>query len=190
PPPGPPPPPPRPARGRPGAGVGAAPTAGPAVALPGPPRVSAAAVRGGLTGHRAETLWALPRPAQGQQPRARHPLPGDQKGRHQAQEEGHQDHQGRLTTPRPAPHDCPRGQQSVRPAAGLKRKLRTCANTLGCWLPGEVPEPDQGLNAVAQQPGAWALISLSKPGDNIAVAVRPDAAADPFDGLQLGVAEL
>jgi hypothetical protein len=27
--------------------------------------------------------------------------------------------------------------------------LRTCANTLGCWLPGEVPEPDQGLNTVA-----------------------------------------
>jgi hypothetical protein len=92
------------------------------------PTGSAAGFRGccarWLTGHRAETLWALPRPAQGQQPRARHPLPGDQKGRHQAQEEGHQDHQGRLTTPRPAPHDCPRGQQSVRPAAGLKRKLR------------------------------------------------------------------
>jgi hypothetical protein len=31
----------------------------------------------------------------------------------------------------------------------LALALRTCANTLGCWLPGEVPEPDQGLDAVA-----------------------------------------
>ena len=38
--------------------------------------------------------------------------------------------------------------------------LRTCANTLGCWLPGEVPEPDQGLDAVAQQLDAWALVDL------------------------------
>ena len=61
---------------------------------------------------------------------------------------------------------------------------------MGCWLSGEVPEPDQGLYAVSQQPGAWALIDLSKPGDKVAVAVRPDAAADPLDGLQFGVAEL
>src|SRR6266511_931099 len=68
--------------------------------------------------------------------------------------------------------------------------LRTCANTLGCWLSGEVPEPGQGLDAVAQQFGTGALVDLSKPGDEVAVAVGPDAAADPFDGLQLGVAEL
>src|SRR5687768_12684436 len=71
-----------------------------------------------------------------------------------------------------------------------QNSLRTCANTLGCWLPGEVPEPGQGLNAVAQQLSAWTLINLGKPADKVAVAVRPDAAADPFDGLQFGVAEL
>jgi hypothetical protein len=31
---------------------------------------------------------------------------------------------------------------------------------------------------------------LDEPGDQVAVAIRPDATADPFDGFQFGVAEL
>src|SRR5215212_10629362 len=82
-------------------------------------------------------------------------------------------------------HDC-----GWRAHGGDIQRLRTCANTLACWLPGEVPEPDKGPNAVAQQLGTWALVDLGKPGDKVAGAVRPDAAAESFDGLQFGVAEL
>ena len=66
---------------------------------------------------------------------------------------------------------------------------RTCA-TWVAGLAGEVPEPDKGLNAVAQQLSTWALIDLAEPGDKVAVVVSPDVAADPLGGLQLGVAEL
>jgi hypothetical protein len=48
-----------------------------------------------------QTRRPLPRPAQGQPIGARHALPGHQEARHQAQEEGHQHSQGRLTGPRP-----------------------------------------------------------------------------------------
>jgi hypothetical protein len=69
-----------------------------------------------LAGRHAETLRTLPGPAQGQPIRARHPLPGHQEVRHQAPQEGHQDHQGRLTAPSPAP------QPSTRSAASPARR--------------------------------------------------------------------
>jgi hypothetical protein len=68
-------------RGRPAAGVGAAPPARPAVALPGPPGVSAAVVRIGIARQRPETLRTLPRPAQGPPQRPRHSPSRDQEGR-------------------------------------------------------------------------------------------------------------
>jgi hypothetical protein len=72
-----------------------------------------------------QTRRALPRPTQGQPIRARHALPGHQEAGHQAQEEGHQYSQGRLTGPQPAPPDRRRGQRQVRHAAGLNHKLRS-----------------------------------------------------------------
>jgi hypothetical protein len=59
-----------------------------------------------------------PQAGPGQPLRTRHPLPGHQQARHQAQEESHQDRQGRLTAPQPAPYDRRQGQRLARHAPG------------------------------------------------------------------------
>jgi hypothetical protein len=59
----------------------------------------AAAVRAGLAGRCAETLRAFPRTTQGPCLRACDALPGHQEAHRQAQAEGDQDRQGRLTDP-------------------------------------------------------------------------------------------
>jgi hypothetical protein len=112
-------------RGSPAA-VGATPTPAATVTGAAPPRVSAAAVRTGLAGQCAETRRALPRPAQGQPPRARDPVPGDQETHQQASEEAEQDRESRLTGPA-VPHIPPTsadGQPDM--PQGLKRKLSEC----------------------------------------------------------------
>ena len=90
-------------RRRPPAAVGAAPTPAAAVALPGPPRVSAAAVRARLAGRRTETLPRLFRPAKGRASRPAVPPPCDQEARQEAQEQVTQDRTAALTA-QPALH--------------------------------------------------------------------------------------
>src|SRR5512133_1768447 len=105
-----------PARLRPAAGVGAAPPARPAVALPGPQGVSAPAVRGGVAGRRAETLRVLPRPAQGPPIRPRPAPPCSQEAHQETQEEAAH-HQGGLSGPT-------RRHRAPPQTTGLKLKLR------------------------------------------------------------------
>ena len=84
----------------------------------------------------------------------------------------------------------PAARHHDQPRLSRTKSLEPVRIPLGCWLPGEVAEPDQGEDAVVKSLGAWALIDLGKPGHKIAVAIRTDAAADPLDGLQFGIAEL
>jgi hypothetical protein len=56
-------------------------------------------VRARLAGHHAETLWALPRPAQGSLLGTCRAVSGDQEASHQAQEEAEHDRKSRLTGP-------------------------------------------------------------------------------------------
>jgi hypothetical protein len=65
-----------------------------------------------------QTLRALPRSAQRPPLRPRPAPPGDQEARHQAQEEGHQDRQARLTAPPPAPHNRRRVNGQLRTPPG------------------------------------------------------------------------
>src|SRR6266508_497124 len=92
-----------PGRRRPAAAVGAAPTAAAAVTAAGTARVSAAAVRTGLTSKYAETRRPLPRPAQGPLLGACRAPPSDQEASHQAQEEAEQDRESHLSGPPSAP---------------------------------------------------------------------------------------
>src|SRR5215217_632300 len=110
------------ARRRSAAGVGAAPPARAVVALPGPQGVFAPAVRVGVAGRRAETLGALPRPAQGPALRPRYPPPGAQEAHQETQEEATHHHQGRLTGPTRLHARRPR-LMGAQQATGLKRKL-------------------------------------------------------------------
>jgi hypothetical protein len=94
------------------------------VTLPSPPRVSAAAVHARVAGHHAETLWALPRPAQGPYLRACRPLPDDQEANQEAPHQADQGHESRLSDHsrhHPAA-DKVSGQSSM--PAGLNHKLR------------------------------------------------------------------
>src|SRR5919197_3924633 len=84
----------------------------------------------------------------------------------------------------------PAARHHDQPRLSRTKSLEPVRIPLGCWLPGEVAEPDQGEDAVVKSLGVWALIDLGKPADKVAVTVGPDTAADPLDGLQLGVAEL
>ncbi len=79
------------------AAVGAAPTTAAPVTGPGPPRVPAAPRSARHPGECAETRRALPRPPQGQPPRARHAPPSHQEARQETPQEAKQGRQGRLS---------------------------------------------------------------------------------------------
>src|SRR5215218_8795414 len=151
-----------PGRQRPAAAVGAAPTSAATLALPGAPRVSAAAVRARLAGCRTETLRMLLRPAQGPGLRARGPPPCAQ----QAQEQAAQDRTGCLTGPAHPPTSVD-GQPSM--PKGLNHKLSTTAalSGFGCANGTDGHEPD----------GAAATMTSPAPGQDRWSLARPTGRA-------------
>jgi hypothetical protein len=148
--------------------VGAAQTPAATLTLPGPPRLSAAAVHARLAGHHAETLRALPRTTQGPCLRACRALPGDQEAHQEALHQADQGHEGRLTDHSRHHPAALRGQDQPSMSARLNHKLRGHSGTsvgagFGC-LCAMIPPHDDPRRPAAARP---------------TLAAHPAAAATP-----------